>query len=45
MRRKTPPGRVREDGKPRLMKEGNAKEAEIEVKNWLEKIKMNKKVP
>ena len=38
-------GGVESDGRPRLSKEENAKEAEREVKKWLQKMKLIKEAP
>jgi flavodoxin len=38
-------GGMESDGRPRLSKEENAKEAEKEVKTWLQKIKLIKEAP
>jgi len=38
-------GGVESDGQPRLSKEENAKEAEREVKKWLQKMKLIKEAP
>ena len=38
-------GGVESDGRPRLSKDENAKEAEREVKKWLQKIKLSKETP
>jgi flavodoxin len=38
-------GGMESDGRPRLRKEENAKEAEKEVKTWLQKIKLIKEAP
>jgi flavodoxin len=38
-------GGMESDGRPRLSKEENAREAEMEVKKWLQKIKLIKDAP